>query len=496
MRNKNKYPNIILLVLDTVRADHLSCYGYHRKTTPFLEKLAAESTLYENCYSPSSWTLPSHASIFTGTYLSRHNVGDSGDMLDNSYQTMAGSLKEKGYDTFGSCYIPWVSSVTGLDKGFDYFNTKMNKNQLVQIVRNIKKLRHQTSDSEKNNSQKNEKLRDTRWIVSTTKSKSHWMKTLFKDDGAAYANSEARKWIRSRNGNPFFMFLNYCEAHTIYHPPLGYRKKFLDKSSKPFWTINQDHREFMYNGLRMTEEDFNILQSLYDSEIAYLDSKVKELHGFLKSENLLDNTIFIVTSDHGEQFGEKGFMGHARNLYDSLLKVPLIIKYPGEQFERGRKKNLVQTVDLLPTLLDVINGKTNRMKEQMQGNSLMSDSRGAREPELVISEYKKQPFSADCFNGYPDDLLAKYLYAARSVVYENMKYIWKSNGSEELYDITKDSSETTNLIQQKQKEAEILKKKLNYWLSGFKANDLTNETIADLKVDDTVVDRLKALGYW
>ena len=496
MRNKNKHPNIILIVLDTVRADHLSCYGYHRKTTPFLDKLAAESVLYENCYSPSSWTLPSHASIFTGTYLSKHNVGDSGDTLDNRYQTMAGFLKEKGYDTFGSCYIPWVSGVTGLDRGFDHFITKTKKNQIVKLIRKLKKTKPQTSDSEKENSNKNEKLRDTRWIVSTTKSKSHWMKTLFKDDGAAYANNEARKWIDSRNGKPFFMFLNYCEAHTIYHPPLGYRRKFLEKSSKPFWTINQDHREFMYNDLKMSEEDFDILQSLYDGEIAYLDSKVKELYNYLKRKNLLDNTIFIVTSDHGEQFGEKGFMGHARNLYDSLIKVPLIVKYPGDLSGRDRKKGLVQSVDLFPTIMDVVNGKTGNLKEQIQGNSLVSDSPGKREAAMVIAEYKKQPFSGEVFSQYPPDRLEKFVYAARSIVVDNMKYIWKSNGDEGLFDLSKDKQETMNLVNKDEFHKNSLKRKLYDWLQTFNAQNLDDESTSEFEVDDTVKDRLKALGYW
>ncbi|HDQ00219.1 MAG TPA: hypothetical protein ENN22_13700 [bacterium] len=496
MISKVKKPNIILLVLDTVRMDHLSCYGYEKRTTPTLDKIADNATVYQNCYSPSCWTLPSHASIFTGTYLSRHNVGDAGDVLDGQFITIAEFLKQQNYNTLGVCYIPWVSKITGLDRGFDCFLTKFNRNILFRVG---KKIVDQTKKQQRFQREANadvNKLRDTRWIEATTRSRFHWFKTLFSDDGAAFSQKTVMQWISEKKEHPFFAFINYCEPHTIYHPPLGFRRKFLNNKSRPFWRINQDHREVMYNNLLMTDEDFEILKALYDGEISYVDWRIKYFIKFLKKQKIWDNTLLIVTSDHGEQFGEKKFMGHARNLYNSLIKVPLIVKYPKGTEAPRLKNQFVQTVDLFPTIIDLLGESRNSINNQIQGNSLISDSISKRDKHFIVSEYKMQPFSGDCFQSYPQAILEKYLYASRALIFDNYKYIWKSNGHEEMYQILLDVEENTNLINQEIEKADLLREKLSSWLNSFEAHYLTDSKKEDFQVDDTVKDRLKALGYW
>lgn len=491
----NKYPNIILIILDTVRADRLSCYGHKNLTTPDFDKIAQEGILYENCYSPSSWTLPSHASIFTGSYLSKHNVGMSGDKLGEEFTTLASSLKHVGYETFGICYIPWVSELTGLNRGFDNFISQRRSHPIFGFLKNAKSGFGFFEKKGHNNNTQNNKTQDTRKIYLNGKSKSHWLKTLFVDDGADYSNELVKSWIKKQATSPFFAFINYCEAHAIYHPPLGYRYKYLDKINTPFWKLNHDHREFMYNNRKMTSENFEILKALYDGEINYLNSKIKDLYNFLKNEKILDNTLLIITSDHGEQFGEKGFMGHARNLYNSLIKVPLVIKFPGERAKNQIVSDYVQTVDIFPTIIDLLNMKKDLYEEQIQGNSLISDSNVKRDKKMVFSEYKKQPFSPEFYSNYSPESLSKYLYASSAVIYENFKYIWRSNNKEELYNISEDRNEDNNLVNTNKDIYSNLKGRLNAWLKENNATNLVEPDANEFEINNDIRNRLMDLGY-
>jgi len=483
-------PNIILIVLDTVRPDHLSCYEYFRNTTPFIDKIAEEGTLFENCYSSSCWTLPSHTSFFTGTHLSQHNIGDGGDELDKNFTTIASLLKQENYNTFGLCYIPWVSKLTGLDQGFDTFIDEVEPHFLSRSKSFLTKF----VKSQNSKNSKNKIPEEVARIPELTKSKLHWYKTLFFDDGADQAVNKFFTWLENRKSSPFFAFLNFREAHAVYHPPLKYRNKFLQKSSKKLWEINQDHREFMYSGLPMSEDDFDVLNSLYDGEIAYLDSKVKQIYEFLQAKNVLDNTLIIITSDHGEQFGEKGLMGHARNLYNSLLRVPFILRYPDAFPKNKRVHSPIQTIDLFSTITHLLDIDVENVKQKIQSYNLL-DVTNYRDDRLIISEYKDQPFEGDVYKKYNDELLQKFRYASRSIVRNEFKYIWKSNGQNELYNLKNDKDEDFNLINSYQDIELALEDELNEWLAGFQSNALVAEEKTDFEADDKIKAQLQALGY-
>jgi len=491
-----KKTNIIFIVMDTVRADHLSVYNYHRETTPFLKKIMEDSLVFEQCFSPSSWTLPSHASMFTGTYPTHHGVVDSGDVLSDQFVTLAEILRQNGYETFGACYIPWVSKLTGLDRGFDVFIDQVQRSGIWRVANILKKKHKKSEHSDNDDTNINEN--DGLDVSKISSSRYHWAKKLFFDDGASATNRILQKWISEKRGEPFFAFLNYSEAHSIYHPPLGYRRKFIRGKTKPFWKLNYDFKEYMYNNLTMTKEDFDILEALYDGEIAYLDSQIESLFHFLKNQSLLENTMIIITSDHGEQFGERGFMGHVRNLYNSLIHVPLLIKLPNRELS-GRRDDLVQSHDIFPTILDYVGVDRNKYLGQIYSNSLFDGFIQKRKAEFVLSEYVYQPFSSDIYKKYPAANLEKYKYGGRACVKSNLKYILMSNGERELYDLQGDAEEKANVISNwSDEEITKLETEIESFTSLFANRSVFSDQDSkkSVTVDDTIKERLKALGYW
>lgn len=314
---ENKY-NLILIVMDTTRQDHLSCYGYNRQTTPNLEALSRESLLYTNAYSPSSWTLPSHASIMTGLYPSQHgahfNVESSSEpavnKLHDNFITLAEVLSEHGYISAGVVGATFCHRIFGIAQGFDYYNDDF-----------------QTVDHDLGH-----------YIVFRITSKIFALKNYFARRGfngvrkAAELNKIIFPWLETNYARPLFLFINYFDAHWPYSPPAPYNTLFEGKSDG---LIIKNHGNewklfgaVIKGGHRLKEEEKAHLLSQYDGEIAYLDYHIGRLLEKLKVLGIYDESIIIITADHGESFGEHNLMDHGRALYEELLKIPLIIKYP------------------------------------------------------------------------------------------------------------------------------------------------------------------------
>ena len=294
-RRASNRPNLVVLLLDTVRADRLGCYGWERAHTPNLDRLARRGVLYEDAMSAAPWTLPSHASLFTSSYPSQHAVWLDTDRLSPEFLTVAEHLRAHGYRTAAFTDGGFVRPAFGLAQGFDLFR-------------------------------------------------------VFAFDLEASIES-ARSWIENTSG-PFFVFLQTYEAHSPYDPPQEFREKLVRPYSGSLPEA-VDVTRYDWGGphaRRPSEEDVQYLQDLYDAEIAAVDRAVGELIGFLEDSGRMENTLVLVTSDHGEEFFDHGHSGHGWSLYQEQLHVPLIVYWKGE-FEGGtRVAHPVHTIDIAPTL--------------------------------------------------------------------------------------------------------------------------------------------------
>ena len=468
-----KKPNVIILLLDAVRTKNLSIYGYHKDTTPNMSKILTDSTLYKNMISSSYWTMPSVASLFTGTYVSEHYLVHNGDKLTTDLTTIAEKLKELGYYTLGISPNPFASGYSGLDRGFDVFENFYDnsfKHKVFSIFNKYIK-----SDIKKPNNITEEK-KDKDNIFTKFSKKIYWELSGLSDKFARKTNNEIVHFIKNHDRNiPFFIYAHYNESHTPFVIPNKYRYKFLNKENKKeMWKIEQDLIKY-YMDDDLNIEDARLLEEIYEGSINYLDNTVYNLYKFLEKEKILDNTIFIITSDHGDQFGEHGLVFHEFSLYETLIKVPLIIRYP-----KGYPKNIVnydivQNVDIFPTILDVINESENF--SQLQGNSLISDSIKNRD-NFAISELYK-PLGPRLVP-YKNKLL-HYDKKLLSIRTENKKFIYSSDGVHELYDIKKDPNEVNNIYEKNydiESEFGIDSKK---WIDKFELVSEYSKSLLELR---------------
>ncbi|MFX0139910.1 MAG: sulfatase, partial [Candidatus Hodarchaeota archaeon] len=467
-------PNIVLIVADCVRAQNMSIYGYDRDTTPMLKKIISNFVLYQNSISPSMWTLPSHASMFTSTYLSTHELIKEGDKLKQSLITMAEILKRAGYVTIGFCRNPFVSNFTGLDRGFNIFygynNYKSYKTLLYELINERARRLRKISNNENIYKKINHNLNKQTYFLDNFKKtnifkKIFWKVTEFSDKSAKKTNNMVYKTINKIKKRPFFMFIHYNEAHIPYVIPKKYKEKFLDKNQKKIaWQVNQDHIKFYLQKIRMNKSDFLVLKSLYDGAINYLDKRIYDMFMYLKNKNLLDNTLFIVTSDHGENLGEHNLLFHLFSLYDTLIKVPLLIKYPDNKKFSNIDDRIVQNVDILPTILDLIGINDDYILNQMEGNSLISSNIKNRDFEYGVSELMK-PFGPSLLPY--KNILKKYDERLICIRTKNEKYIHSSNKNHQLYDLKLDPNEQTNIYDKNMINMIELKNKLELWVNKF-----------------------------
>jgi arylsulfatase A-like enzyme len=476
-------PNILLLVMDSARADHLSCYGYHRPTTPNLARIASEGTLYENAFSAAVWTVPSHASFFTGLYPSGHGLYGRNLKLRPDIPTLAEFLQQRGYETAVFTANALVGPSTGLARGF----------QRHTDVRNLV----QTEKSGGWRQRVNALYR--RLYYGPRPHRHTWY-----DNGAWRLNFDLRRWIQSwqKRGEerPFFLFANYMEPHLRYEPPRAYRQAFLTPAQQQQWRrVNQNAWHYMSGAATLDDDDRATLTALYDAELAYLDMRLGQIETFLRRQGLLDDTLLIITADHGENLGDHGLMDHQYCVYDSLARVPLIIRYPA-RFPVGRRvADLVQTIDLFPTLAGLVDEAGARALP-VQGQSLLPEMLASSPREYVVTEYLAPQLHSFRREGItlesaPDsldnDFFTRRLRALRTRDY---KYIWASDGRHELYDLRADPGELWNVIHEPRQQATAvaLADQLQQWVVTHTSDNTSHH--AD-PLDETIIRHLAALGY-
>ncbi len=395
-------PNVLLIILDTVRAASLSLYGYDRPTSPRLAQFARRGVLFQHAISAAPWTLPSHASIFTGHWP--HELGaDWKKPLDATYPTLAEELAMHGYATAGfAANRFYTTHETGLNRGFvHYEDYTVSPGQSVQSCY-LGRLLIETY----------EKVFKTVFIPHR--------KT------AAAVNAAFLRWLPHRPPRPFFAFINIFDAHDPYLSP--------GRFSRAFQTTTLSPRRLRQ--ARYTAEEIRYYHDAYDASIAYIDDELGRLLDSLDRGRLLDSTLVIITSDHGDQFGEHGFMGHGSSLYLPELHVPLLISMPGLVPTAVTVKEPASLRDLAATIVDLVGAGGG---SRLPGQSLAALWKGtptANGPPL-LSEVNVPPGLADWYPLVKGDM--------KSVIVGDRHYIRNGDGREELYDFQEDPVEQQDL---------------------------------------------------
>jgi len=489
MEMKNP-PNVILVVMDTARADHLSCYGYSRKTTPNIDRIARDGVLYENAFTAAPWTPPSHASIFTGKYPSHHKTIGRDVRFKEGHTSLAEILSRNGYCSIGIVCCEILGLRSGFERGFHKYVDVTSSSMLPG--------------------------RHTKELIRTL--------IYGPDNGACQATELAKKFF-NREKKPIFLFMNYFNSHTPYDPPRPFKKRFCNDFDEPMIyakefllkklisrTAEKISRQYLdikrlqwiasggggftfaAKKTTISEAEWEIVRSWYDGEIAYLDYMFGNLIDFLRQKGILDNTLIIITSDHGENFGEHGLAVHPLCVYDSLLRVPLIISH-ADMVPKGRRiLNLASTIDILPTLTDLLNIE---FDEAIQGKSLHPfEDREVH--QYICAEYGGlhtrgfQGMQAWRIDSKIREALEQVDRGCKCVRTLTHKYIL-SLEKEELYDIRDDPLEQVNLANKHPEIVKSLKRKLEKTVDtsyfGPKEFPHADET------DKEMIKRLRALGY-
>ena len=453
-------PNVVLIVMDTVRADHLSVYGYDRDTTPNLKALAQDSVVYPNAISSSDITLTSHASLFTGMYASWHGAycdmqnAPYGQALNPQYPTLAELLKSDGYATVAIAANLYMRADFGLERGFSEFH----------IPRPVALLPADTPFLLR---------RSIRRGLGVAFDIAQFDRLFsFSEDIDAGLFSTLPKHGR----DPFFVFLNYMDAHFPYVPPAPYDRRFPgQKSSFTQDDLEADQRKIADGG-QMSSVYLPHCLSKYDGGIAYEDAQIGKVVDWLKRHNAYDNTMIVVASDHGEAFGERHYVGHGNSPYQNVVRVALMIKYPHDA-HKGREAAPASLIDVAPTILSSLGIQP---PASMQGRDLNHPETLSGRP--LINEAFPCPVMQppDCRDGC----------MVRSIYEWPYKYISSSNGKRELFDLSNDPQEQHTVYAQQRAVADKMRDDLNAWTKLLPAQSTQKHTLSH---DD--LQKLKSLGY-
>jgi arylsulfatase A-like enzyme len=404
-------PNILLLVLDTVRAWNLGAYGYARPTTPRIDSIARGGALFERAYTTASWTLPSHGSMFTGREAYELNA-DVLIPLDAKFPTLSERLTAEGYAT--AAFVAnqrYANPEWGLARGFGRYETFPVT--LAELPLNAALTR--------------------RLLIANPVRRLLRLHDIINRKNADRVNAELLSWLETRPSRPFFAFLNYFDAHEPYLPPEPYATRFSDARPAPSPGSQYHLREVELGPTarrRLTPGEQRRQRDAYDGAIRYLDESIGSLLSELDRRGVLQNTIVVITSDHGEHLGEGGRFLHGFDLYAPSLQVPLIILYPPAVPAGLRVRSAVSLVDLPATI-----GELAGIGERLGLPGLRLLRRGAGE-ELSPA---RRPVLASFKSGCRGE-------ARFSVIVGPHQYIQDGSCGKYLFDVATDPLATRNLV--------------------------------------------------
>ena len=395
-------PNIVVITIDTLRADHLGCYGYKQIKTPNIDALAADGSRFERAYTPVPVTLPAHTVIFTGTYPMLSGIHDfSANKLNPQQPTLASVLKGHGYTTGAVIGSAVLDSRFGLNHGFDFYYDHFDFSRLEES--NLDEMER---------------------------------------PGNVVAD-QSLDWLGKNYQKKFFLWMHLYDPHYPYRPPAPYNQEYASH--------------------------------LYDGEIAFADAQVGRLLRFLKEKGLYQNTLIVLSGDHGESLGEHGEKTHGFFIYNATLHVPLIIRIPGTRTE-GLVTASAGLADIMPTVLSTLGLE---VPAQVQGQNLLAAINGKK---------KEEPRSL-----YAESFLPRLHFnwsELRGV--ETWNYHFIAAPKPELYDLAKDPGETQNLFAEKKAVGEEMRAELAGLIRQYSAGQ---ELAEKTGLDPALMERLKSLGY-
>ena len=439
-------PNILLISIDSLRADHLSSYGYPRKTSPNIDVVAAQGALFKIVVAPSTWTLPTHLSMLTSLAPEEHGVVKDKMRLSEKAVLLQEVLWRSGYTTAGFVAGPYLDAKYGFSKGFDYYDD-------FSAIKSREKLSHRGITSPKSYRIFN------RWLT---------------------------RWDRKGRRRPFFVFLHMWDVHFDYAPPAPYDTMF-DPDYKGDITSDDfiDNPRIRPN---MNPRDLEHIIALYDGEIRFTDMWLGKVFDRLKELGVWDNTIIVITSDHGDEFFEHGMKGHRANLYGTTTLVPLIIRYPPQVPAGKVVERQVRLIDIPPTILTLagLTPPADFGTPALSGTETASDLT----PFVLAASTQDLPGLL----AFGDLHLARGKYA--SIQNERYKLIlYNENGgrtSIELYDLRTDLDERHNIAQDRQDLVVQLREQLVNWRANRTSVSKPAETI-ELGTEHERM--LRSLGY-
>ena len=473
--------NILIYVLDSLRPDHLSCYGYHRPTSPALDRLARDAVLFENAFAQATWTRPSAASLLTGAYPDIHQARTIHDAMPAQIITLPERLAEKGWKTCAFSAMGNVSSVLGFDRGFQIFHDLYKEKSLL--------ARRTTSTSDR------EKL-------------------CFEGKGTAIAlplaediNRFVFPTLDQLQSTDWLLFIWAIDTHDPYAPPRSL-SRFADPAYAGDVADVNTYRKVKQRVKKYRDpRDIQFLIDLYDDEIVYADHHLGLLLQKLKDLNLYDDTIIIVTGDHGDGFNDynRGRFGHGGLPYEETLRVPLICKLPGSQGAGARLPALVQLVDIAPTVLDCVapdQSPDDHDNHLFSGTSLLPLIDGHRK---TVHEYVYSETQADHASASFRSLRGprwKYIqvrpprWSLRNIK-THPRHFLRSHfcwDKDQLYDLQNDRGETVNLAR---RNPALLRRFQNEMETWQRSNLEKQDTIltARAQMDRQTEDQLRCLGY-
>ena len=482
-----KRPNVLFVVWDTVRADRLGCYGYERPTTPHLDAFAEDALLYERAISPGMWTLPTHASLFTGLPVSAHGTVSHHQWLDNRFRTLAEIFSDSGYDTYAFSSNPHMSAGANLVQGFDLVEHPWEDPWAEIIAARIeKKLIPEDRSTER--SPGRAKMSEAR-------------KGFYKECGPSIVEA-LKNWLGGREDDdrPFFAYLNYMEAHIPRIPSVEARRKVMSPEMlQRSLEVDQTHirlLSYMLGQEEIPDDELEVISRVYDASLIDLDSATGLLFDWLESSGLADDTVIVLTSDHGENVGDHGLTGHKFCLYDTLIRVPLIVRYP-PRIKPGRVAQTVSNLDLHATLLDLADLPA--PPEGILSRSLLDLENRPEGDAPVFSEMVAATPSAlrKVSKNHPDLNWEPWLRSLKSVEQAGYKFLLSSDERNELYRVEIDPAELDDLSLDETQRAESMANSIETWLNTFEPYDpsLAGPDDEPGELPPAVLNQLRALGY-
>jgi len=436
-RTRLPQPDVVVLVtIDTLRADHLGCYGYPRKTSPFIDRLAADGVIFRNAFSSSSHTTPSHASIFTSLHPVQHKALMNGTTLPESVLTMAEIFDKAGYETAGFFSVNYLE---GIGQGFDTFD----------------------------------------WATDQT---NYYTRT------ADRTVDNAIGWLRRQKpADRLFLWIHFFDVHAPNRNPSnpGLEKALESEDEKKEFIdyIAESHgipRDF-YKDEQILFKTFNG----YDSEIAFVDRELERLWSTLEEEGLNDNALWIITSDHGEGLGNHHYIEHSKKIYNEQLRVPLIITHGSGEIKPVSVDALVRLVDLLPTITELLRFPLMERSKTIQGESLIPMfERDFHPPATRYAFSQRRPRGKRRARWEPGK---HYTLQDR-----DYKYIFHSEGEDEFFHLADDPFESNNLIDVDSGEKERMRVTLQrYYSRLLSESNFSYQT----GIKPKYIKTLKSLGY-